>query len=88
MNLPPVLEPILVGIESDVHWGYDSGFDPWQYIYIYIYIYIYNGRRKPEGRCHAWRLGLGDAGVSPGRVESFWAQRKSFPEAEAGVEVL
>ena len=26
---PPILEPILVGIESDVHWGYDSDFDPW-----------------------------------------------------------
>ena len=22
VNLPPILEPILVGIESDVHWGY------------------------------------------------------------------
>ena len=22
-------EPILVGIESDVRWGYDSDFDPW-----------------------------------------------------------
>ena len=25
----PILEPILVGIESDVHWGYDLAFDPW-----------------------------------------------------------
>ena len=25
----PILEPILVGIESDVHWGYDSDFEPW-----------------------------------------------------------
>ena len=29
MNSPPILEPILVGIESDVHWGYDLDFDPW-----------------------------------------------------------
>ena len=26
---PPIFEPILVGIESDVHWGYDLDFDPW-----------------------------------------------------------
>ena len=30
MNSPPILEPILVGIESDVHWGLtDLAFDPW-----------------------------------------------------------
>ena len=29
MNSPPILEPIVVRIESDVHWGYDLGFDPW-----------------------------------------------------------
>ena len=26
---PPVLEPILVGIEPDVHWGSDLDLDPW-----------------------------------------------------------
>ena len=26
---PPSLEPILVGIESNVHWGYDLDFNPW-----------------------------------------------------------
>ena len=29
VGAPPILEPILVGIESDVHWGYDVDFDPW-----------------------------------------------------------
>ena len=29
VGAPPILEPILVGIESDVHWGCDSAFDPW-----------------------------------------------------------
>ena len=26
---PPIVEPILVGIESDVLWGYDLDFDLW-----------------------------------------------------------
>ena len=26
-----ILRPTLVGIESDVHWGYDLDFDPWPY---------------------------------------------------------
>ena len=33
VNSPPILEPILVGIESDVHWGYDLDFDPWPHCY-------------------------------------------------------
>ena len=35
---PPILEPILVGIESDVHGGYDLDFDAWP-----------NGFRMVEG---------------------------------------
>ena len=30
--LRSMLEPILVGIESDVRWGYDLGFDPWPFV--------------------------------------------------------
>ena len=29
VNSPPIFEPICVGTESDVHQGYDLGFDPW-----------------------------------------------------------
>ena len=29
VGAPPILEPILVGIESNVHRGYDLDFDPW-----------------------------------------------------------
>ena len=29
VGAPPILEPILVEIESDVHWGYDLDFGPW-----------------------------------------------------------
>ena len=27
VGAPPIFEPILVGIESDVHWGYDLAFE-------------------------------------------------------------
>ena len=29
VGAPPIVDPILVGIESDVHWGYNLAFDPW-----------------------------------------------------------
>ena len=31
LDAPPILVYILVGIESDVHWGYDLDFDPWPF---------------------------------------------------------
>ena len=31
---PPILEPIFVGIDSDVHWGDNRGFDPWPYLFM------------------------------------------------------
>ena len=33
VGAPPIVEPILVGVESDVHWGYDLDFDPWPYMH-------------------------------------------------------
>ena len=31
MNSPPILGPILISGDWDVHWGYDLDFDPWPY---------------------------------------------------------